>query len=64
VSVFYYLRLVSTMYFRELGREPTPIQAPGMVASMLLAAVGTLALGLIPSWVVELASQATMFLAR
>lgn len=64
VSVFYYLRLVSTMYFRELGREPTPIQAPGMVASMLLAAFGTLALGLIPSWVVELASQATMFLAR
>lgn len=64
VSVFYYLRVVSTMYFRELGREPTPIQSPGMVASMFLAALGTLGLGLIPSWVVELASQATMFLAR
>jgi NADH-quinone oxidoreductase subunit N len=64
VSVFYYLRVVSTMYFREVGREPTPLRSPGTAAALLLSAVGTLALGLVPGWLVELAAQATMYLPK
>ena len=64
VSVFYYLRVVSTMYFRELGREPTPLRAPGVSAALVVAAVGTLFLGLFPSWLSDIAAAATMYLPK
>ena len=60
ISVFYYLRVVTAMYFREPGRAVTPIHAPGMTAALIIATLGTLGLGLAPGWVVELAGKATL----
>lgn len=60
VSVFYYLRVVTTMYFREVGREPRPLRSSGVNAALILAAVGVLLLGLFPSWLVDLAQAAVL----
>ncbi len=60
VSVFYYLRVVTAMYFREAHRPFAPVRASGMTAGLIIATVGTLALGLAPGWVIELASKATL----
>ena len=43
VSVFYYLRVVTAMYFREVGREAKPLRATSVSAALLIAAIGVLA---------------------
>ncbi len=48
VSVYYYLRLVTVMYFRELGAEPKPLRSSALYAAVIIAAVGTLVFGLLP----------------
>jgi len=50
VSAYYYLRVITAMYFREVGREPRPIMSVPMTAALALAAIGTLGLGLLPGW--------------
>src|SRR5262249_36494411 len=60
ISVFYYLRVVTAMYFRESGRDATPIRASGMTAALVIATLGTIALGLFPGWLIEIGSQASM----
>jgi NADH-quinone oxidoreductase subunit N len=59
VSVYYYLRLVTTMYFREPDRVPQPNPARGIAAALLIAAIVTLAIGILPGIVVDLANAAT-----
>jgi len=49
VSVAYYLRVITAMYFREVGKEPKPISSRGMTAALLIAALATLFFGLFPS---------------
>jgi NADH-quinone oxidoreductase subunit N len=58
VSVAYYLRIITAMYFREVGREVRPIQARGMTAAILIAALATLAIGVLPSWLIDAAGAA------
>ncbi len=58
VSVYYYLRVVTAMYFREVGREPQPIRANAMTAALLIAVIATLAIGIAPGWLVDAASAA------
>ena len=62
VSVFYYLRPIVAMYFREPGREAAPLQSTTVNAALVIAALGTLIVGLYPSPFIEWAGQATMFL--
>jgi len=62
VSVFYYLRVVTAMYFREPGRAAEPMRSPGTSAALIVATFGTLALGLAPGWLVSLAGQASLLL--
>jgi NADH-quinone oxidoreductase subunit N len=50
VSVYYYLRVVTAMYFREVGREPQPIRSPAMTAALWIAVAVTLAAGILPGW--------------
>ncbi len=50
VAVYYYLRVVTAMYFREVGREPRPIKSVPMAAALTIACLATLALGLMPGW--------------
>ncbi|MSP61482.1 MAG: NADH-quinone oxidoreductase subunit N [Myxococcales bacterium] len=60
ISIFYYLRVVTAMYFREVGRATSPLRSRGVTAALILATVGTLALGLLPGWAIDLATQATI----
>ncbi len=62
VSIFYYLRVVTAMYFREPGRAATPIRASGTTAALLIATLGTIALGVFPGWFLQAASQASLLL--
>jgi NADH-quinone oxidoreductase subunit N len=62
VSVFYYLRPVTAMYFREVGREPTPVRSSGVVAALVVAALATLLLGLLPHAAIDFANHASLLL--
>jgi len=61
VAAYYYLRVMVMMYFREPGEaaqiaEPLPL---GLRLSLLLAAAGTLALGIVPNWALQFAERAS-----
>jgi NADH:ubiquinone oxidoreductase subunit 2 (subunit N) len=43
-----------------VGREAHPVKAPSVTAALLIAALGTLVLGLLPSWLVDVANAATL----
>jgi NADH-quinone oxidoreductase subunit N len=60
VSVYYYLRVVTAMYFREAGRDAQPLSSPAVTVSLVLAVIGTLALGILPSWLVDAAGAALL----
>jgi NADH-quinone oxidoreductase subunit N len=60
ISIFYYLRVVTAMYFREPGRTAQPVQSPGTSISLAIATIGTLVLGILPGWVIDLASKASI----
>lgn len=52
VGVFYYLRVVYMLYMKDEVRAPAPGLADGWgKAAVVLAALGTLALGLFPGWI-------------
>jgi NADH-quinone oxidoreductase subunit N len=53
VSVAYYLRVITAMYFREVGKEPKPIVSRGMTVAILIAAAATLYFGLFPGELLE-----------
>ena len=56
VSVYYYLRVTVLMYFRESEREITGLQfSPASVLALVLAVIGTLYMGIYPSYVLSLA---------
>ncbi len=58
VSVYYYLRVVTAMYFREVGREAKPLRAASVSAALIIAAVGVLVIGILPTWLVDAATAA------
>jgi NADH-quinone oxidoreductase subunit N len=53
VSVYYYLRVVVAMYFREPGRPLTPTDAASTRAALLITAVAVLLLGIFPGQFVD-----------
>ena len=53
VSVFYYLRVVVAMYFREAGRRLEPTDAASTRVALILTAVTVLLLGIYPGPFVE-----------
>jgi NADH-quinone oxidoreductase subunit N len=60
VSVFYYLRVVTAMYFREVGREPQPLRSTALNAALLIAAIAVLGIGLLPRWLIDTATAAIL----
>lgn len=58
VAAYYYLRLIVVMYMREptVDTAPEPV-APAMSAALVLAAIATLYLGIIPSSVLNYATK-------
>jgi NADH-quinone oxidoreductase subunit N len=53
VSVYYYLRIVVAMYFREPMRQLAPIQSPSMRAGLIITAAAVVILGVFPGTFVE-----------
>jgi NADH-quinone oxidoreductase subunit N len=61
VAAYYYLRLLVAMYMHEPSEAVTqaePLSA-GMSAALILPALGTLILGIFPSWVLEFAGKSS-----
>lgn len=55
VGVFYYLRVVYVLYMKEEVREPSGLLIDGWgTTAAVLAALGTLALGIYPGWLLGL----------
>ena len=54
IGAYYYLRVIVAMYFWDPNNEwtPAPVHAPMLIA-LLLAALGTLYLGILPNRVME-----------
>jgi NADH-quinone oxidoreductase subunit N len=58
-SAYYYLGVIVEMYAREGGVEPVPLSArPALVATLVIAAIGTVVIGLFPQPYVAVASDA------
>ena len=53
VSIYYYLRIVVAMYFRDPVRPLAPIDSTSMRAGLLITAIAVVLLGLFPGSVVE-----------
>jgi NADH-quinone oxidoreductase subunit N len=50
ISIYYYLRIVTAMYFREANAPFTVTRSPGLVFVMAAMTVLVLELGLMPGW--------------
>ena len=62
VAAYYYLRILVVMYFREPGEaaENLPPAGAALQVAVYGSALGTLVLGIFPSWVLEFASKAAL----
>jgi NADH-quinone oxidoreductase subunit N len=60
ISVFYYLRLIVAMYFREPGREHTPLVSTTLTIGLVLCAVAVVGMGLFPNTWLGMAQAARL----
>ena len=61
VAAYYYLRILVAMYMHEpseAASEAEPL-SPGLSAALILPALGTLVLGIFPSWVLDFAGRSS-----
>ena len=64
ISAFYYLRVVVTMYMREPDEELDFLSYPGvLVFALLLATIGVVLIGILPSYVLE-PTQVSTFIQK
>ena len=63
VSIYYYLRIVVAMYFRDPSRPLEPTDSASMRAGLLIAAIAVVLLGIFPSTFVEWAGPAVAAVA-
>jgi NADH-quinone oxidoreductase subunit N len=64
VAAYYYLRILVVMYMKdpsEAVQQSEPLSA-GLSAALILPALGTLMLGIFPSWVLDFAGRSSNFL--
>jgi NADH-quinone oxidoreductase subunit N len=54
ISIYYYLRIVTAMYFREANAPFTVTRSPGIVFVMAFMPILVLELGLMPGWWLKL----------
>src|SRR5664280_1971644 len=61
VAAYYYLRILVVMYMHEPGEatESAEPLSPGLRIALLVPALGTLFLGIFPTWVLEFASKSS-----
>ena len=64
VAAFYYLRVVVYMYMRDPKDEPVVVRHGGLVRiGLLVAAVATIVLGVLPGPLIDAASKAAQAVA-
>jgi NADH-quinone oxidoreductase subunit N len=56
ISIYYYLRIVTAMYFREANQPFTPTRSAGIVFVIAVCAIAVLEMGLMPGWWLKLVS--------
>jgi NADH-quinone oxidoreductase subunit N len=61
ISVYFYLRVIAMMYFYEDEYAPQPFMHKGMRALVTVSSIAVLAIGLFPSFLMELAREAIPF---
>ncbi len=66
VAVFFYARIIALMFFSEPTEGTGTVAVPGigMAGVLAVAAVGTIVLGVAPSFVLSLTQDVSLFLAR
>ncbi|MFH0901337.1 MAG: NADH-quinone oxidoreductase subunit N [Pseudomonadota bacterium] len=57
IAVYYYLRPVVVMYFREPTRDFSPLRSPSSALAITIAALFVLQMGLLPGWWLDLAGS-------
>jgi NADH-quinone oxidoreductase subunit N len=63
VAAYYYLRVIVALYMREPKEDALPLPVPfGLGFALLVAAAGTIVLGLFPNWAMGYAIQAAQSL--
>ena len=62
VAAYYYLRLLVVMYMEEPGEAVNSIQplTPGLRAALILPAIGTVVLGVLPGTILNFAQNSTL----
>jgi NADH-quinone oxidoreductase subunit N len=58
VSVYYYLRIIVAMYFRDASRPLAPIDSASMNAGLIITAIAVVLLGVFPGTIVDWAGPA------
>ena len=66
VAAYYYLRLLVVMYFEEPGEAANNVAplTPGLRAALILPAIGTIVLGVLPGAILNFAQNSTLPGAR
>ena len=61
VAAYYYLRILVMMYMHEPGQATTEAEplTPSLRLALILPALGTLVLGIFPSWVLDFAGRSS-----
>jgi len=54
ISIYYYLRIVTAMYFKDATGPFTPLRSPGLVFVIAVCPILVLELGLMPGWWLKL----------
>ncbi|MDP7581345.1 MAG: NADH-quinone oxidoreductase subunit N, partial [Nitrospinota bacterium] len=61
-AVFYYLRITVLIYIKDPVREFPPLSiSPFTLAALVIAVIGTIQLGIFPSWILEIAQSSSLF---
>ncbi len=60
VSIYYYLRIVVAMYFRDSARSLSPTDGASMSLGLLLTAIAVVLLGVFPGTIVEWAGSVAL----
>ena len=62
VAAYYYLRMLVVMYMKEPGEVTNTLEplSPGLGAALVLPAIGTFVLGIIPGAVLNFARASSM----
>ena len=64
VAAYYYLRLIVVMYMREQTIDAPPDRvSPAMGLALVLAAIGTIYLGVLPGYVLDSATHGALALS-